>query len=309
MNDPALTPPVSSPDEEPPRSWFGRQWAAFKDFIDPPPDAEDLREVVEEIIEEPLSQSGLSSAERMLLSNIMTLRTRSVADCMVPRADIIAADEESDLTELVELISYHTHSRIPIYRGTLDDVIGMVHIKDVLPCLARDEVRTISELLRPVMFVAPSMPAGKLLIQMRQSRQHMALVVDEFGGIDGLVTIEDVVEEIVGEIEDEHDTPAAPPVITRADGTLLVDARMPIEEFESHIGFDLPAHESEEIDTVGGYVANLAGRKPNIGESFPDESGLQFEILETDQVSIKRLRVKGLGKRREPLTEQASRGR
>ncbi len=295
MNDPVLPDP-ESPQEttggEEPRCWWLKLWHTLHHWIAPPPDAEALREVVEEIIDEPLSESGLSSAERMLLGNIMNLRERKIGDCMVPRADIIAADIDSELKELVELMATHAHSRIPIYRGTLDDVIGMVHMKDVIPCLAHNQERAISDLLRPVLFVAPSMPASKLLLQMRSTRQHMAVVVDEFGGIDGLVTIEDIVEEIVGEIEDEHDTPTGVPIITRADGTLLVDARLPIEEFETRTGIKLPPLDGEDMDTLGGYVANLAGRMPHIGESVRTTDGLSFDVLEMDQSRIKRLRVR-----------------
>jgi len=293
MNDPVLNVSSSStkPGEDVHRSFGVRAWLLLHSLIRPPPSAEVLREVVEDLIEEPLSESGLSSAERMLLGNIIQLRERTIADCMVPRADIIAADADSSLKVVTDLMAMHAHSRIPIYRGTLDDAIGMVHMKDILPCLAYQQVRAISDLLRPVMFVAPSMPAARLLLQMRQNRQHMALVVDEFGGVDGLVTIEDLVEQIVGKIEDEHDAPAVPPIITRADGTLLVDARLLIEEFETRTGMTLPLLDGEGSDTLGGYVANLAGRVPHIGESF--KSGiLSFEVLEMDQTRIKRLRIK-----------------
>jgi CBS domain containing-hemolysin-like protein len=260
----------------------------------PRPDSEVLREVVEEMIEEPTSESGISQAERMLLANIMNLRERTAADCMVPRADIIAADVSTPIRELIDLMAAHAHSRIPIYRDTLDDVIGMVHMKDIIPCIAHNQSRIIADLLRPVMFVAPSMSASRLLLQMRQTRQHMALVVDEFGGIDGLVTIEDLVEEIVGEIEDEHDTPSTAAIITRADGTLLVDARLPLEEFEARTGVNLDLREEGDVDTLGGYVGNLAGRVPSIGETFQNENGVIFEVLEMDQVRIKRVRIRGL---------------
>jgi CBS domain containing-hemolysin-like protein len=297
MNDPALTrtpPPSKTGGEEPP-GWASKLWHKLRSFLHPPPDAEALREVVEELIEEPLSESGLSPAERMLLGNIMRLRERRVGDCMLPRADIISADVESNLKTVVDLMAVHAHSRIPIYRDTLDDVIGMVHMKDILPCLAYRQDRTIADLLRPVLFVAPSMAAAKLLLQMRQARQHMAMVVDEFGGVDGLVTIEDLVEEIVGEIEDEHDAPPPPPIITRADGTLLVDGRLSIEEFSAQTGFRLPVLEGEDIDTLGGYVANLAGRMPRIGEKVAG-NGFNFEVLEMDQGRIRRLRVRPVQK-------------
>jgi len=294
MNDHTLTvdpDPLPTSGEEPRSLWHSflhKLW----DFIHPPPDAEALRDVVEELIEEPLSESGISPAERMLLANIMKLRERTVYDCMVQRADIVAADVTSNIKEIVDLMATHAHSRIPIYRDTLDDVIGMVHMKDILPCLAYQKTHAVPDLLRPVLYVAPSMPASKLLLQMRNTRLHMALVIDEFGGIDGLVTMEDLVEEIVGEIEDEHDAPSGPPIITRADGTLLVDARLPIEDFKSQAGISLPPMEGEDIDTLGGYVAHMAGRMPNIGESFATDSGLRFEVLEMDQSRIKRLRIR-----------------
>lgn len=294
MNNPNLSvsPELHDIADEEPRTWWFKLWHLLHNLVRPPPDAEVLREVVEELIEEPLSESGISPAERMLLANIMNLRERKVGDCMVPRADIIAADVSSNLKEIADLMATHAHSRIPIYRGTLDDVIGMVHMKDIMPCLANQQMRSIPDLLRPVLFMAPSMPASKLLLHMRSTRQHMAVVVDEFGGIDGLCTIEDIVEEIVGEIDDEHDAPAGSPIITRTDGTLLVDARLPIEDFEVRTGLKLAALEGEEFDTLGGYVATLAGRMPHIGESFHGTDGLIFEVLERDQSSISRLRVR-----------------
>jgi CBS domain containing-hemolysin-like protein len=261
-------------------------------WISPPADAQVLREVVAELIEEPLSESGITPAERMLLANIIKLRECRVNHCMVPRADISAVDVNSPVKDLVELMAAHGFSRVPIYRGTLDDVIGMVHVKDIVPSLAQGRPCVIPDLLRPVLYVAPSMPASKLLLQMRQTRQHMAVVIDEFGGIDGLVTIEDLVEEIVGEIEDEHDAPAPPPIITRADGTLLTDAGLSIEDFEQQAHVHLPPLDGEDIDTLGGYVSHLAGRVPHVGESFAGETGLTFEVLAMDQSRVKRLRIR-----------------
>jgi CBS domain containing-hemolysin-like protein len=297
MNDPHLKV-VSSSSQSPgfdePESWWRPLWNRVRGLVRSRSDAEVLRDVVEELIEEPPSESGISPAESMLLANIMNLREKRATDCMVPRADIVSADVSTTLKELIDVMATHAHSRIPIYRETLDDVIGMVHMKDIIPCIAHQQERSIADLLRPVMFVAPSMPASKLLLQMRQTRQHMALVVDEFGGIDGLATIEDLVEEIVGEIEDEHDVPAAASIIARADGTLLVDARLPIKDFEARVGAGLDTSEEGDVDTLGGYVANLAGRVPHIGESFRNGHGMVFEILEMDQSRIKRLRVRGL---------------
>ena len=165
-----------------------------------------LRDTIEELIEERREAEGsIAADERVLLANILKLRDRTVVDAMVPRADIVAVDIDTTLPALIERMSEEAHSRMPVYRETLDDVVGMVHIKDVLACIAKQKPFQMSDIVRDVVIVAPSMPVLDLLLQMRQSRQHMALVVDEFGGIDGLVTIEDLVEEIVGEIEDEHD--------------------------------------------------------------------------------------------------------
>ena len=297
MNESHATTPdlaqvsVSTSVEEP-RSILRDLWHRLIHIISPPADAEALREVVEELIEEPLSESGINPAERLLLANIMKLRERRVSDCMVTRADIVSLDVNGSMKELVEEMSAHGYSRIPIYRGTLDDVIGMVHVKDVVPFLAQQRACVIPDILRPVLYVAPSMPASKLLLQMRQTRQHMAVVIDEFGGVDGLVTIEDLVEEIVGEIEDEHDAPAPPPVITRADGTLLTDARLTIADFEYQTGIRLPPLDGDDVDTLGGYVAHLAGRVPHVGENFTTSSNLNLEVLEMSQSRVGRLRIR-----------------
>jgi hypothetical protein len=293
MNDslPISTTSLSPEPGDDSRGWWRGIWHRLHSLVRPPPDAEALREVVEEIIEEPLSESGISPAERMLLANIMMLRERKVGDCMIHRADMIAADVDSGLRDVVDLMAAHAHSRIPIYRDTLDDMLGMVHMKDIMPCLAYQQERTISDLLRPVLFVAPSMPAAKLLLQMRQTRQHMAMVIDEFGGVDGMVTIEDLVEEVVGEIEDEHDAPTGPVLVKRADGTLLVDARLSLDDFQGQTGLRLAPMEGDDVDTLGGYVAHLAGRLLHIGESVSGEQ-FHFEILEMDQGRIRRLRLR-----------------
>jgi len=300
--DPALT---AQPSAEESRGFWASLLYAIRSFIHPRADADVLREVVEELIDEPSSESGVSPAERMLLANIIKLRERRAEDCMVPRADIVAAPANITIKALIDLMAANAHSRIPIYRETLDDVIGMVHMKDIIPCIAHNKDCEVADILRPVIFVAPSMPAARLFLQMRQTRQHMALVVDEFGGIDGLVTIEDLVEEIVGEIEDEHDAPASAAIITRADGTLLVDAGLPIEEFETRTGMNLPSPEEKEVDTLGGYVGNLAGRVPHIGETFRNSDGMHFEVLEMDQSRIKRLRVRPLRRTEQPRERRA----
>jgi CBS domain containing-hemolysin-like protein len=257
------------------------------------PEVAALHEAVDELIEESHDAGGLPTAERVFLDNILSMRDKEVCDCMVPRAQIVAIDIESSFHDLVQLMVEHGHSRIPAYRETLDEAMGMIHVKDVLSCMAEKKICGLRELLRPIPFVAPSMPASKLLLQMRQTRQHMAMVVDEFGGIDGIVTLEDLVEEIVGEIEDEHDDPQQASVIMGPDGTMLVDASIPIETFERNVGSILTSEERETIDTLAGYVFHLAGHIPQIGETVRSEGPLCFDILETDQNRIKRVRVRG----------------
>jgi CBS domain containing-hemolysin-like protein len=187
------------------------------------------------------------------------------------------------------------HSRLPVFRENLDDVVGMIHIKDVLTWIDSDRKFDAAEILREVLFVAPSMRALDLLLQMRLSRIHMALVIDEFGGVDGLTTIEDVVEEIVGEIQDEHDVDAGPHMIARPDSTIIADARTTIEEFEGKVGPVLSDEEREQdIDTLGGLVFSLTGRVPTRGETVTHPSGIVFEILEADPRRIKRLKVRNL---------------
>ncbi len=253
----------------------------------------DLRGTLEELIEqEETGELPASSDELTLLRNILDLHGLTVYDIMVPRADIVAVDMDISLSELVRIMSEEAHSRIPVYRGSLDDIAGMVHIKDVLACWNNEQKVKLEEIVRSVLFVAPSMPVLELLLQMRVSRVHLALVVDEFGGIDGMVTIEDLVEEIVGEIEDEHDDDDTPRITQRGDGTLVADARVPIKDFEDRLGEILTDDEREEdIDTLGGLVFFLAGRVPVRGEVVRHGSGFEFEVLDADPRRIRRLRV------------------
>ncbi len=265
-----------------------------------------LRETIEEIIEEigeteveDAEGPPISNDERIMLANILKQRHSTAYDVMVPRADIVSVDAETDLDELLDVMSKAGHSRLPVYRGTLDDVLGLVHIKDVLPCAAAPENFDLPAIMRKVLIIAPSMRVLDLLLEMRLSRTHMALVVDEFGGIDGLITIEDLVEEIIGEIEDEHDVVDGPKLVFRADGSLIADARAMVEEFEELVGPVLSDEEREEdIDTLGGLVFSLAGRVPTRGELLVHEpSGVSFEVLQADPRRIKRLRVRNLPER------------
>lgn len=252
-----------------------------------------VRDALDELIEAGSeSEEALGDDERILLSNILNIRGRSIGDVMVPRADIVSIDVEAPLSEVIALITSSGHSRLPVYRETLDDAIGMVHIKDVLAWRGKDDQFHLSKLLRKVLFVAPSMEVLELLLEMRATRSHMALVVDEFGGVDGLITIEDLVEEIVGEINDEHDTGQEPTLQRLADGTLEADARVSVEDLEKQAGLVLSEEERDEFDTIGGLVVSLVGRVPIRGELIRHPSGLEFEVLEADPRRIRRVRVR-----------------
>jgi magnesium and cobalt transporter len=214
-------------------------------------------------------------------------------DVMVHRPDIVAIPLDAGFADTVALFRREGHSRLPVYRDELDDIVGMVHLKDVFTFTGPPESFKLEAILRKPLLVAPQVPVLDLLLQMRQQRMHLALVVDEYGGIDGLVTIEDLVEEIVGDIADEHDEPDLPLVTERGDGTLDIDARLPVEEFEARLGPVLGEDERDaDIDTVGGLVFTLAGRVPARGEVIGHPAGLEFRILDADARRIRRVRVR-----------------
>lgn len=255
--------------------------------------SETVREALEELIED-RNESGIpiDEQERVLLGNILHLREQTAYDVMVPRADIVGVEAETSRDDLTELFIKCGHSRLPVYRGSLDDVIGMVHIKDILAATRVDKPFQLQRLVRRVLFVSPAMRVMDLLLEMRLKRTHMALVVDEYGGIDGLVTIEDLVEQIVGEIEDEHDRAVEPDMVVRPDGVIEADARTPIEEFEEAVGSVLTEEERDDVDTLGGLVFFIAGRVPSRGELIGHPSGLEFEVVDADPRRIKWLRVR-----------------
>lgn len=294
---PTNLPPIPDERRNGGAPWLVTALRSIRAFISRRREEVAIIEAVEEIIEEPEGSHGSNTGEKELLTNLLNAREHRVGDIMTPRADIFAVDETTPLKKLAAMMSKSGHSRAPVFRRTLDDVIGFVHIKDVTAGLVDEKPVLIPDIVRKLLFVPPSMPVTRLLLQMRQKRQHMALVVDEFGGIDGLVTIEDVVEEIVGEIDDEHDDPAnVIQLQRRADGSIIVDARMPIDAFEDQIGNILMEDERQAIDTLGGLVFTLAGRVPTKGENLRHASGVSFEVLDADTRRIKRLRVHNLPK-------------
>ncbi|MFO0989930.1 MAG: hemolysin family protein [Alphaproteobacteria bacterium] len=236
----------------------------------------------------------LAPDERRLLRNILRLHAITAADVMVPRADIVALEIETPLARVIELVKQQGHSRFPVYRGTLDEIVGMVHIKDLIAHWSQRRGFAIEKVVRKVLFAAPSMHVLDLLKEMRITRLHLALVVDEYGGVDGLVTIEDLVEEIVGEIEDEHDEEAPPTLVEEAPGVALADARVKLDEFEKRFGAFVGEEERAEVDTLGGLVFYLANRVPSRGELIRHSSGIEFEVVEADPRRVRLLRVRHL---------------
>ena len=278
-------------------------------------EAESVRDRMEELIEEheelPRDSNGrghpdeFSAQERAVLGNVLKLRDKTADDVMVPRADIMAMPEDFTLDQAIRLIQRDGHSRYPVFRGQLDEIVGMVHIKDVFAAVGREAPFDMKAILRKPLFTVPSVPVLDLLLQMRTARVHMALVVDEYGGIDGLVTIEDLVETITGDISDEHDEDGPPQMVEKPDGTIELDARMPVEAFEARMGGAVLTEEERaaDIDTMGGLVFTLAGRVPAKGELVSHSSGLEFRVMEADARRIRRLRVRRPGSQ---ATKQAA---
>lgn len=257
---------------------------------------ESLRESIEELLEEHASapSSPEETAERALLRNVLEVTDLRVGEIRVPRADIIAVPHDTGFEDLVRTLVEAEHSRLPIYRESLDDIMGMVHVKDVLPYLAGREGFSLDKVMRRLLVVPPSKSVLGLLREMRDTRIHMALIVDEYGGLDGLVTIEDLVEQIVGEIDDEHDESEAAMLIKRPDGVFEALGRCPIEDLEEQLGRELadPDDEDDEVDTVGGLIIAHIGRVPQRGEFVDHPAGLAFEIVEADPRRIKRVRIR-----------------
>lgn len=255
----------------------------------------DLRDTLEELIAE--AEEGTAAAfseeERELVKNALSFGELRVDDVMVPRADIKAVPITAGLGEVVRAMQAANHSRLLVYRDHLDDVLGAVHIKDLLPYWGDGESFSIEDILRPVLVVPPSMRILDLLLEMRATGNHIAVVVDEFGGTDGLVTIEDLVEQIVGEIQDEQARLTQPKLVENADGTIDADGRVDLEELEERLDLALlPEEERDEADTLGGLIFTLVDRVPARGEVVPHPSGIEFEVLDADPRRIKRVRIR-----------------
>lgn len=298
MNDPSSAKPDGESQTATPARREKSLWKSFIELLSGR-SGETVRDTLEELIEgSEVGEQSLDADERVLLGNILELRERTVADVMVPRVDIRGIKSTATLKQFIDLMVKEGHSRFPVYKKTLDNVLGMIHVKDVL---ANQETSggndgdgfKPADIVRPVMFVSPFMMVLELLLEMRLKRCHMALVVDEFGGVDGLVTIEDLVEEIVGEIEDEFDLHEHLGLEQRPDGSWDASARIEIEVLEETLGHKFVSdQERTEIDTLGGLVFSISGRIPIRGELLDHPSGIEFEILDADPRRVKRVRIR-----------------
>jgi len=234
-----------------------------------------------------------------LVDQAQAFKSLIVGDVMTPRADIVAVEISCPFDELLARFLEAEHTRMPIYRETLDDPVGQVHVKDVFKMLVDEQIRpgpdepVLRRLRREILYAPGSMRAADLLLKMQASRTHMALIIDEFGGTDGLVTLEDLIEAVVGEIDDEHDEAVRAKVVTRPGGLIEADGRAPLEDLEQALQRSLvPADLDEDIDTVGGLVSALAGRVPQRGEVITHPEGFDFEVTDADPRRVKRLRVR-----------------
>ena len=307
------SPPARAPNSrEPGESWIGRIARAVFGWK-PGSIRADLETALGG---PPASDADFTLTERTLLKNILGLRERRVEDVMVPRADIVAVPHEVELGELLKVFESAGHSRLVVYQDALDDPVGMVHIRDLMAFMIKQAAvstagrrkkppagldfkavdlampLSATKIVRSLLFVPPSMPTIDLLAKMQASRIHLALVIDEYGGTDGLVSMEDLVEEVVGEIEDEHDEADALKVVRQHDGSFLADGRAQIEDVVASVGKDFDIRDAaSEIDTLGGYVVTLIGRVPVRGELVRGPDSFEFQVLDADPRRVKRIRI------------------
>src|SRR3974390_2208237 len=313
-NLPVPVPLPSERDREIGESWFARMLRTWFGW-----GASSIRAGLADVLEDGTGETGFSPTERAMLRNILGLHERRIADVMVPRADIIAVQREISLGELMKVFESAGHSRLVVYDETLDDALGMVHIRDLVafmtvraaasaqantrrkkPFPAGLDLKAVdlsmplstTKIIREILYGPPSMPVLDLLAKMQTTRIHLALVVDEYGGADGVVSIEDIVEQIVGEIADEHDEHIPPAVVRQADGSFLADARAKLEDVTAIVGKEFEVGEvAKEVDTLAGYVVTRTGRVPVRGELVPGPGPFELEILDADPRRLKRLRI------------------
>jgi CBS domain containing-hemolysin-like protein len=294
-----------------------------------------IRADLRDVLDAAPGESGFSPDESRMLKNILGLRERRMEDVMIPRADIIAVQQDISLGELVRVFERAGHSRLVAYNDTLDDPVGMVHIRDLnafmtaraavgaeknakrkKPFPAGLDFKSIdlalplssTKIVREILFVPPSMRVIDLLVRMQATRIHLSLVIDEYGGTDGLVSIEDIVEQIVGEIADEHDEDESPSVLRQADDSFIADARTPLDEVVAVVGADFDVGDAaKEVDTIGGYLTTRAGRVPVRGELVPGPGLYEIEVVDADPRRVKRVRIYKLNERRERPREARKR--
>jgi CBS domain containing-hemolysin-like protein len=326
--EPRQLPVPFEPSHEKGESWFSRVFRILFRWR-PETIRADLKDALDAMTP---SESGFSPEESRMLKNILGLRERRVGDVMIPRADIIAVQQDIQLGELVRVFEGAGHSRLVVYNDTLDDPIGMVHIRDLIafmtaralvdpekntkrkkPFPAGLDFKAIdlsmslstAKIVREILFVPPSMRVIDLLARMQATRIHLALVVDEYGGSDGLISIEDIVEQIVGEIADEHDDDEQTDVIRQPDGSYIAAARAKLEDVTAIVGNDFEVGDAaDEVDTLGGYLVTRVGRLPLRGELIAGPGLFEFEVLDADPRRIKRVRIVRLKERREKPREQ-----
>jgi CBS domain containing-hemolysin-like protein len=258
---------------------------------------ENIKDVLEDIIEDNgNSVESIDDGTKKIFKNIIQLNDKCIEDVMIPRADIDSVSSSIKINQLITFINKTKHSRIPVYEENLDKVIGMIHIRDLFEKINKStkvkrDIKISRTIIRKILFSSPSMRILDLLLKMRSEQIHMSIVVDEFGGTNGLVTIEDLVEEIVGEIKDEHDFEEIDIIKKISKKTYEVSARVTVDEFEKKLGIFFESVDKEDIDTVGGLVFNLIGKIPSRGQVISHKSGLEFTILDADTRKIKRLLV------------------
>ena len=325
--EPRHLPVLAAKPHENGGNWFTR---TFRNLFGLKPGSirADLKDVLDDLSP---NESGFSPEESRMLKNILGLRERRVGDVMVPRADIIAVQQDIQIGELVKVFEGAGHSRLVVYDDTLDDPVGMVHIRDLIafmtmraavdpeknakrkkPLPAGLDFKTLdlamplstAKIVREILFVPPSARVIDLLERMQAKQIHLALVVDEYGGTDGIVSIEDIVEQIVGEIADEHDEDESADVVRQPNGSYIADARAKIEDVVGIVGHDFDIGDAaEEVDTLGGYLVTRAGRLPLRGELIPGPGLFEFEVLDADPRRVKRVRISRLTEKREKPRE------
>ena len=256
-------------------------------------DKKNIKEDLETVLDNKSNNiDGISKQERIMLMNILKIDKILARDIMIPRAEIIAVEENISFKEVIKIFVDGAHSRIPIYKEQLDNITGMLHIKDLVKFQTENlnKEKFIDNIKKDILHIPPSMPVLDLLIKMQLTRLHMGVVIDEYGGVDGLITIEDVIEEITGEIEDEHDDKDIPMFIKLSSNTFESNARLPIVELEKILQIKL-SNEGDDTDTIGGLVVSIAGRVPQRGEIIKHESGMVFTIIDADPRRIKTIKI------------------